>query len=277
MQDSTMLLLRTHRIVAARAGRSAGWSLSTLRKRRASTTLSVLALTAALIAGCATRAPEGPPPLTTLPDVAPNFVVPSPRDRMIYLATQEWSLFGSGLVAYDGGGEPQVAFAGATAHEVQPAMLSRVLMYWYGVSRAPIVGAQGELRPWSAAFITWLARSAGFTREQFPDTVLHWDYIERFLSGGGNSTFVALDPDRQPPRTGDLVCNARGMTVTFATLRRGHYHCELVVAAKPGAVETIGGNVGDVVALSRFPVDMLGRLLPLPDRPWVAVLQYRGP
>jgi hypothetical protein len=76
---------------------------------------------------------------------------------------------------------------------------------------------------------------------------------------------------------GDLVCNARGVPVTFATLRAGGYHCDLVVAATPGTVDAIGGNVGDVVALSRLPVDEQGRLVPLPDRPWAVVLRSLGP
>jgi hypothetical protein len=235
----------------------------------------------AVLAGCVTPPsppppPTGPPPLTMRPEIAPNFVVPSPRERMVYLAQQEWTLFGGGVVDYDGTAEPTVGFASSARHEVQPPMLSRVLMYWYAVSRSPIVGDEGELRPWSAAFIAWLARSAGFTREQFPDTVLHWDYIRGFLEARNAATFAAVDPATYTPGVGDLVCNGRGRPVTFATLRPGGYHCDLVVAASPGMLEAIGGNVGDVVALSRLPLDEQGRLVPMPGRPWAVVLRYLG-
>jgi hypothetical protein len=234
-----------------------------------------LVLLLLVLAGCATRPPaETPPPLTARPDVGPNFDVPDATARMVYLARQEWQLFGRPVATRRADGSLDVAFEGGATHEVQPAMLSRVLMYWYAVTRQPIVGAQGELRPWSAAFIAWLARGAGYTRDAFPSTVLHWDYIEAAL-GGGASAFAARDPEAHAPRAGDLVCAPRGFDATFATLRRGPYHCDLVVAVSAGSAEAIGGNVGDVVALSPLPVDAEGRLLPLPDRPWAVVLTPR--
>jgi len=236
--------------------------------------VACLALAAAA-AGCATRPPaEGPPPLTVRPDVAPNFLVPDVTARMVYLARQEWQIFGRGLASRAPDGTLSIAFEAAAAHEAQPPMLARVLMYWYAVTRQPIVGAQGELRPWSAAFIAWLARGAGYTRAEFPDTVLHWDYIEAALADRG--AFAARDPAAHAPRVGDLVCAPRGFRATFATLRRGPYHCDLVVAVLPEAVEAIGGNVGDVVALARLPLTPDGVLAPLPDRPWAVVLTPRA-
>ena len=223
------------------------------------------ALAALLIAGCATRPPaETPPPLTARPDVAPNFDVPDATARMVYLARQEWQLFGKPVATRGADGSIALAFEGAATHEVQPSMLSRVLMYWYAVTRQPIVGTQGELRPWSAAFVAWLARGAGYTRDGFPDTVLHWDYIEAALAGRG--AFSARDPAFHAPRIGDLVCAPRGTTLTFATLRRGPYHCDLVVGVGEGTVEVIGGNVGDVVALSVLPLGS-----------WVVVLTVNAP
>jgi hypothetical protein len=241
-----------------------------------------LLLVVALLAGCATAPPaerprEVPPPLTVRPDVEPNFVVPSRRDRMILLATQEWLLFGQPIVTYDAAGAPIVTFLGTAAHEVQPAMLSRVLMYWYGVSRAPIVGPDGKLRAWSAAFIAWLARGAGYTRDEFPDTVRHWDYISRFANQEERGPFVARDPALYAPRIGDLVCNSRGAAVEFAALPPGGYHCDIVVAEDRDAIESIGGNVSDVVARSRLPVDGSGLLQPLPERPWAVVLEVVEP
>lgn len=239
--------------------------------------LAPLLVTAVLAAGCAT-APTGAPPLTPGPDVAPNFLVPSARERMLFLAQQEWTLFGRGVVVRRDDGTAEIAFAEQAAHEVQPEMLSRVLMYWYAVTRSPIVGRQGELEPWSAAFVSWLARSAGFTPDEFPSTVLHWEYIERFLAVGDGARFVARDPRSYAPRVGDLVCVSRSAAVTdFASLRRGLYHCDLVVSAAAGAIEVVGGNVGDAVALARFEVDERGLLVPRADRPWVAVIEQRDP
>jgi Uncharacterized protein conserved in bacteria (DUF2272) len=234
---------------------------------------------ALLAAGCTTATrPLDPPPLTPRASVVPNFVVPSMRSRMVFLAQQEWELFGRGVVVREEDGTAQVAFPANATHEAQPAMLSRVLMYWYAVSRSPIVGDQGELEPWSAAFISWLARSAGVAPDEFPPTVLHWDYIERFLRAGDGARFIARDPLLYAPRIGDLVCVSRSAAVTdFASLRRGPYHCDIVVAADVGAVEVVGGNVGDAVALARFGVDGRGLLLPRGDRHWVTVIEQRSP
>ena len=226
-------------------------------------------------AGCATP-PTGAPPLTPSVDVTPNFLVPSARERMVFLARQEWALFGRAVAVRGPDGTVQLAFEGEAAHEAQPAMLSRVLMYWYAVTRSPIVGRQGELEPWSAAFVSWLARSAGLPPEEFPATVLHWDYIERFLGARGGERFVARDPRAYAPRVGDLVCISRSSAVVdFASLRRGPYHCDLVVAAAAGAIEVVGGNVGDAVALARFAADERGLLRPRDDRSWVAVIEQR--
>jgi len=236
--------------------------------------LPALLCAAALAAGCAA---PGRPPLAAAPEVGPNFDVPDARSRMIYLARQEWRLFGRPVVIENGTEDPALAFDdGEATHEVQAPMLSRVLMYWYAVSRLPIVGYQGELRPWSAAFISWLAKGAGLMPEEFPPTVLHWDYIERFLAAGGGERFVARDPARYAPRAGDLVCNARaGNSADFARLGRGPYHCDIVVEVHSGEIDAIGGNVGDVVALSRLPTDAQGLLAPHPRRPWAAVIEQR--
>jgi hypothetical protein len=263
-----------------------------------------LATLAATLAGCAAprpepRAVERPAPaLTASQNVAPAFPVPSACERMVFLARQEWALFGSPEVAAPGdplasrdasagaGGRLVFADPAAPTHELHPPMLSRVLVYWYGVTRAPIVGTAGELRPWSAAFVSWLARGAGLGGDEFPATVLHWDYIERFMRARPNDAFETRDAARAVPRVGDLICQAREGTaelaqrsgfVPYGALRRGAYHCDVVVAARPGEIQTIGGNVSDVVAMSRVPVDAEGRLLPDPKRPWAAVVARRGP
>jgi hypothetical protein len=275
-----------------------------VRARNARPIAMLVGVLVAALAGCAAprpepRAVERPAPsLTATQNVAPAFPVPSACERMVFLARQEWALFGSPELASPGEAPPtngngaaaggRLSFADPTAptHELHAPMLSRVLVYWYGVTRAPIVGASGELRPWSAAFVSWLARGAGLGGDEFPATVLHWDYIERFMRARPNDAFETRDAARASPRVGDLVCQAREGTVELAqrggfvpygALRRGAYHCDLVVGTRPGELHTIGGNVSDVVALSRVPVDADGRLLPDTRRPWAAVVARRGP
>jgi Uncharacterized protein conserved in bacteria (DUF2272) len=238
--------------------------------------LAILILCAGLLgAGCATQ-PIGAPPLTPSADVEPNFLVPDVRERMVLLARQEWTLFGQPVVVRGANGVAQLEFAGAATHEIQPALLSRVLMYWYAVTRLPIVGNQGELEPWSAAFISWLAKSAGLPPEDFPPTVRHWDYIERALEARDGARFAAHDPRAYAPKAGDLVCTSRSNAVAgFAALRRGPYHCDLVVGVEAGEIHLIGGNVSDAVSLARYEVDERGVLKYREDRPWVVVIEQR--
>ena len=256
------------------------------------TRLLALTLCALLGACAAPRAvptqpsPPAPVRLTASDTVAPGFEIPRVRDRMVFLARQEWSLFGSPVVQDlpDGSSRLDFAQGASPAHELQPPMLSRVLVYWYAVSTAPIVGYQGELRPWSAAFISWLAQGAGMTAEEFPRTVLHWDYIERSLQERPGHRYAARDPLSHVPTVGDLVCNARSdgrepdftqQIGGFADLRRGPYHCDLVVGAAPGWLEAIGGNVGDAVSMTRLPIDEAGRLRSNGKRRFVAVLEHQ--
>ncbi len=231
-------------------------------------------------AGCVVKPPERVPRLTPSDDILPNFVVPDARARMVFLARQEWTLFGRPVVI-DNGAESFLEFPpGVEAtHEVQGPMLSRVLTYWYAVSSQPIVGLQGELRPWSAAFISWLATSAGLSRDAFPPTVLHWDYIAHALNGDSRR-FVARDARAYAPRIGDLICAPRGEAFVaevreFADLRRGAYHCDLVVEQRAGELDAIGGNVSDAVSLTRVALDAEGRAVPTAARPWVVVLEQR--
>jgi len=241
-----------------------------------------------LLGACAAPQPSAPPPVRIAASVSPSFEVPSRRERMVTLARQEWALFGSPEVRESGNGTSSLSFApgAAATHELQGPMLTRVLAYWYAVSPAPIVGHQGELRPWSAAFIAWLAQAAGYRPQEFPPTVLHWDYIERFINPSPWSPFVARDPALHAPSPGDLVCNARNdearpdfdqQVDAFSALRRGPYHCDLVVERDARSIRVIGGNVSDTVAMTALPIDGDGRLRADLKRRWVVVLEHRLP
>lgn len=233
------------------------------------------ALALALLAGCAALPPEEPFPLTPS-GVSAAFPLPSARERMIYLARQEWTLFGRPVVDY-ASDPPTLKYPPGMppAHETQPPLLSRVFLYWYGVSPLPALGDDGELRPWSAAFIVWLARGAGIRPSRLPSTVLHWDYIDHALTT--NAYFSARDARLHAPRPGDLLCAPRGDEFvaevdSFERLRRGPYHCDLVVEQRPDQIDVIGGNVHDSVALTHIALDNEGRALPTPERHWVVVL-----
>jgi len=235
-----------------------------------------------LVNGCAALKQGEMPAITTDDTVSPSFAIPKARDRMLYLARQEWELFGRPEVNYDI--EPLSLTYPSEAshgHETLPPFFSRVFMYWYAVTDLPIIGHEGEIRPWSGAFIVWLARSAGVPESDLPSTVLHWDYIEHVMSAGSEDRFVSHDISTYAPKPGDLICTPRGETFiqsihNYNDLRRGAYHCDLVVAQRPGELDVIGGNVLDAVTLAHIKLDGWGKVLPTKTRPWSLAIEQRN-
>lgn len=128
--------------------------------------------------------------------------------------------------------------------------------------------------PWSAAFISWLARQAGLAESEFVFSEAHVDYAGAAWQAGmeeaaGRPTryaFRACDLTRTPPRVGDLVCQARGAGAgldTFdkigevlATRDTGGealpMHCDVVVSVDAAGFDTAGGNVLQSVTRRRL-------------------------
>lgn len=231
--------------------------------------------------GCTLITADKPPRITPEAGIKPAFAIPTMRERMIYLARQEWTLFGQPVADYTRQ-PPMLTYPSGVmhSHETQAPFFSRVFLYWYAVSPLPIVGYEGEMRPWSGAFIAWLARSAGVPESDLPSTVLHWDYIEHALSVDKNARFIARNVKFYSPKPGDLLCAPREEGFmheinTFTRLRRGPYHCDIVVDRRPNELDLIGGNVLDAVSLTHAALDVHGYVLPNAERPWQVVIEQR--
>ena len=128
--------------------------------------------------------------------------------------------------------------------------------------------------PWSAAFISWLARQAGLGAGEFVFSEAHVDYAGAAWQAGadeaaGRPTRYAMracDITRTPPRVGDLVCQTRGAEAgldsfekigeVLATRPTGGgalpMHCDAVVSVDATGFEAIGGNVLQSVTRRRF-------------------------
>ncbi len=132
--------------------------------------------------------------------------------------------------------------------------------------------------PWSAVFVSWLAKSAGFTPEEFKFSDAHADYAAAAWTTRNNEAAgeVAGKPTRYaqracdlrttPPRVGDLVCHARAGDAdlnSFAALgaalaSRNAFggglamHCDVVVGVDATGFDAIGGNVLQSVTKRRF-------------------------
>ena len=133
--------------------------------------------------------------------------------------------------------------------------------------------------PWSAAFISYLMKNAGFSPAEFEFSDSHADYVQAALAAsaaeaaGQDSTqaFRACDIATTPVRAGDLICATRASTAgtaKFAALVTAlaarspgeafPMHCDLVVSSDAGGdakLESIGGNVVNSVTLSRMTLN----------------------
>jgi len=129
--------------------------------------------------------------------------------------------------------------------------------------------------PWSAAFISWLAREAGLQPGEFAFSPAHADYAAAAWqagaaeAGGAASTAYALracDLLQTTPRVGDLACQARASDAGLdsfdkigdALMQRRidgaalRMHCDVVVAVDASGFDTVGGNVLQSVTLRRL-------------------------
>jgi hypothetical protein len=133
--------------------------------------------------------------------------------------------------------------------------------------------------PWSAAFISYVMKAAGFSRAEFAFSDSHDDYVRAALeataaeaAGRPASQAVrACDIATTRPRPGDLLCATRATTAAtdrFAALPAAlaarmpgqsfPMHCDLVVRSDEGGdakLETVGGNVINSVTLTRMTLN----------------------
>ena len=120
--------------------------------------------------------------------------------------------------------------------------------------------------PWSAAFISFIARRAGYA--DFPFSAAHATYIHAAImhrQRNRDAPFWGFRLSEDAPALGDLVCrNRSGGTITFdrAAASDGFIsHCDLVVQIGEGFVDVVGGNVGDSVRTRRCDTDHSGHLI----------------
>jgi hypothetical protein len=256
-------------------------------------TAALLVCIAVLLSACGGETPS-PTSVTLAADIqVPPFArrpyAPFSRAAAVQIAYREWRAFGQKVVA------PRVE--SADSEERDEGLWQRVGEYWwlgldYGRAESGWTGKHdsggsefprsedGEYA-WSAAFIDYVMRMAGAGR-RFPYSPSHSDYINAARENPGGFVVNAQRLDSYPPKEGDLICMWRGdRPVHFEDLPAGHFpgHCDIVVARRPGALDVIGGNVDNAVALKHVPVGGDGRLIgPTgavldPDYPWFVALR----
>lgn len=213
------------------------------------------------------------------------------RDRLVDLALREWEAFGGGISDYRG---PERVELRPSLLEEDPRVFHLVQGYWNAVREERASWPQHLLEqraayrsgssdswsevPWSAAFISYLFRSAGVDEADFRWSAAHSFYLDHALQAqdrwGDLALYTPLDLQDHRPRPGDLVCQDRSRPVArrlaaVEERRRelGRFrpmHCDLVVDARPYRLSLVGGNLRNAVRLIYLPLDDGGYLRPWP-------------
>ena len=246
--------------------------------RRAILVLFVLATSCApapkpTVKSAAELPPLGPCPASSWKPEAPPPTA-SARISMVLLAVGEWARYGKQVIAYSANAPPRTEQLGVKEREAP----QRIHDYWASVGHPERSGLDDV--PWSAAFISWDIESAGVSRDLFCPSQTHTIYVERMVlrERQPGAAFIPRRPDERQPQVGDLICASRnGSGTTLDNLNRGAGHCDIVVEVRPGSVAAIGGNVGDSVTRSVFPLDANGFLSPISARPYFTVIENRLP
>jgi hypothetical protein len=217
--------------------------------------------------------PLGPCPVSSWKPEAPPPTA-STKTSMVLLAVGEWARYGRQVITYSADAPPRTEQLGVKEREAP----QRIQDYWASVGHPERSGLDDV--PWSAAFISWDIQSAGVPRDLFCPDQTHTIYVERLVERARRpgAAFIPRRPDERAPQVGDLICSSRnGSGTTLDNLNRGAGHCDLVVEVRPGALAAIGGNVGDSVTRSVFPLDANGFLSPISARPYFTVIENTLP
>ena len=220
---------------------------------------------ALLLAACV----MAPPPRILAPAAAV-------RANILRLAEQEWRAFGGQIVRYAVDGHEIIDPVGTWEDEGKGAAL--VAKYWRGIG-ADWTGFDGD-KPWSAAFISWVMASAGAPADEMPASATHAGYLRAAIASKTKDHWRAHSPEAYAPRPGDLICALRaGQTVAkFDEIpAQAALHCDIVLLAGGGRLESIGGNVRNSVTRSERRLGPDGRLSGNAGRRWFLVLENLYP
>ncbi|WP_239002921.1 DUF2272 domain-containing protein [Rhodovastum atsumiense] len=206
------------------------------------------------------------------------------RINVLSIALREWRSFGQPVRDDPPDNRPEMSQAEMPDH--QPGLWQRVGEYWWlgqdadAPARAWTSKYDGDGRPipagredsfaWSAAFISYVMRTAG-AGAGFPYAIAHATYINA-ATAAANPGAAGIRLRAEPltsyaPKPGDLVCTSRTREpVRFSDLPRSRFpgHCDFVIDRVGNEIRVIGGNVAHAVTMKHIPVTAAG-LLATPD------------
>jgi hypothetical protein len=120
--------------------------------------------------------------------------------------------------------------------------------------------------PWSAAYISFVALTAGYNNFKFAPAhaTYVYDAVKKRKANDINAPFWGFNVDEHKPQIGDLVCRWRGNNPisSMDSLPEDGFdsHCDIVFEVRDGAARALGGNVRDSVRITDYLLDSNGFL-----------------
>lgn len=145
--------------------------------------------------------------------------------------------------------------------EHSPATLDQLMAYWKATNNTY---QAMRSQPWSAAFISYVMKSAGAGND-FPYATSHSTYIVKAIQNrlANKGRFKGYKPDEKAVEVGDIVCAPRsGSSAGYNTTGAYESHCDICIAVdkRNNQAIMVGGNVSDSVSKSYIPLSSTGKI-----------------
>jgi hypothetical protein len=169
------------------------------------------------------------------------------KEALISAAVKEWLRFERG-----------------DRFENQDPQYKYVGEYWAKIGLGSLDGRNRDV-PWSAAFISFIARAAGYNNFKFAaaHSTYVYDAVDKRRANDTTAPFWGFRIDKHKPQLGDLVCRWRENPImSIDALPQGGFksHCDVVVKFETQRFGHSVGNVGNSVSIDTYPLNSNGFL-----------------
>jgi hypothetical protein len=174
-------------------------------------------------------------------------LVSAPKEALISEAAEQW-----------------LRFDRSDKSEIDDPQFKIVGEYWQAIGLN--LNGKNRDQPWSAAFISFVARKAGYDKFKFAaaHSTYVYDAVDKRRAGDTSAPFWGFKVGDHKPQLGDLVCRSRGdsQITSIDSLPSGGFisHCDIIFEIKDTEVRTLGGNVEQTVNITSYPLNSNGFL-----------------
>ena len=147
--------------------------------------------------------------------------------------------------------------------ENDKSMADRIAKYWKegaGITNWSQQRMTDEA--WSAAFVSYIVKKSGGGKD-FKYSPSHSTYINDSIKNrleNNSNPFKGYKPEEVKLEIGDIVGKPRQSGVSYNSKGAYKSHTDIVVGIKNGIAETVGGNVGNSVSMTKIPLTSDGKI-----------------